>query len=133
MTSGSKRRKGPKLASLKSLKRKLDKVFSQWIRKRDALPNGIGICITCNRAAVLQAGHFIPRQHHATRWHADNVWGQCAGCNCWGHGQQAAYYVALVKRIGQKRVDELMRLRHTTVKYTRSELGEMIAKYSELA
>ena len=131
MTSGLKRRKGPELASLKSLKRKLDKVFSQWIRKRDALPNGIGICITCNRAAVLQAGHFIKRQHTAGRWDEHNAHGQCAGCNI--REMALEHYEAIIKKYGLEEAQRVRGLRHQTWKPTRSELGEMIAKYSELA
>ena len=116
--------------SLAALRRKLDNVFSRYIRRRDGGSNAIGTCITCNKRALLQAGHFIPRQHRVTRWHPDNVHGQCAYCNCWGHGEQAAYYLALVKKIGQAKVDELMRLKRTTVKHTRQDLEELIRKYT---
>ena len=122
--------KRKKLKSLKSLKAKLDKVFSEYVRDRDCLPNGVGTCITCGKQRHLQAGHFIRRQHLATRWEPDNVFGQCASCNCWGHGQEAEFYVALVKRLGQARVDELMRLKRTTVHFTRSDLEAMIERFS---
>ena len=131
--SGLSRKKGVKkrkLPSLKSLRAKLDQVFSLYIRKRDADENGMGWCITCNRWALLECGHFIPRQHTATRWEPDNVWGQCARDNSWGHGEQAQYYVALCKKLGTARVVALMVLKHKTVHFTRDDLAAMIIKYS---
>ena len=130
MTSGSKRRKGPKLASLKSLKRKLDQAFSRYIRERDALPNGMGYCFTCNHYRTLEASHFVPRQHLATRWDERNVHGACAYCNRWLHGNLAEFYLRLVTTYGQPIVDELMALKRITVKYTRSELEDLIKRYS---
>jgi len=120
-----------KKPSLAKLKRKLDKRFSAWIRRRDSATNGnTGFCVTCEKWAVLQAGHFIPRQYLATRWLETNVHGQCSACNCWGHGEQAEYYRALVKRYGQEVVDELMRLKRTTVKMHRSDYETLLEKYS---
>ena len=115
--------------STASLRRKLDKVFSEFIRRRDCLPNGIGTCITCGKQRILQAGHFVPRQHRSTRWHPENVWGQCAACNCWGHGEQAEFYLALVRRLGQSKVDELMRLKRQTVKFNREDYETMLEKF----
>lgn len=117
--------------SIPSLRRKLDKVFSEFIRKRDANAQGMGRCITCNRSALLEAGHFIPRQHRATRWNERNCHGQCSYCNRWQHGAQAEYYLALVKKYGQPTVDSLMRMKHQTVKFTRSDLQAMIEKFSQ--
>ena len=111
------------------MRRKLDLVFSLWIRKRDANAEGMGRCISCQDWALLQAGHFIPRQYTAVRWHPLNVNGQCARCNCWLHGNQAEYYVQLVKFHGQETVDKLMELKHTTVNMKRADFEELIAKY----
>ena len=116
--------------SLRTLSRKLDKVFSQYIRRRDCDEKGIGKCITCGTVTLLQAGHFIGRTAKATRWLSDNCHGQCPRCNCWGYGEQALYYQALVKKLGHDRVNELMRLRRTTVKFSREELQAMIDRFS---
>jgi len=119
-----------KKPSIPSLRRKLDKVFSLYIRRRDSAKDGMGICFTCNRWSLFEAGHFIPRQHVAVRWDTRNVAGQCSYCNRWRHGEQAEFYVALVKKYGQPTVDQLMTLKRTTVKYTRADYEEMIARYS---
>src|SRR3990172_9406276 len=102
MKSGSNRKSGRgKGKNLKTLKNKLDKVFSLWIRKRDANEQGIGACYTCNHVTKIEAGLFIPRQHAGTRWDARNVHGQCNYCNRWQHGNLYAYGLALQKQYGQ--------------------------------
>src|SRR3990167_4335813 len=129
----SSKRKGRKrkgLPTLASLRRKLDQVFSKFIRKRDANTSGLGQCYTCNRWAVLEASHFIPRQHAATRWDERNVHGACFYCNRWQHGDLYAYGLALQKQYGQATVDELWRSRRQAVKFHRSDLEALIVKYS---
>ena len=124
------RKKGKGLPTLASLRRKLDQVFSRWIRARDALPNGMGRCYTCNRYALLEAGHFVPRQHAATRWDERNVHGQCSYCNRWQHGNLWAYGLALMKQYGMQVVDDLWLSKKVAVKFTRSDINDLIAKYS---
>ena len=122
--------KKKKLPSLSSLKRKLDKQFSMFIRRRDADDNGMGICVTCGEVRSLQSGHWIPRQHLAVRWDERNCHGQCAACNCWGHGKLIDYTIFMQSNYGQDVVDELMRLKRTTVKMTRSDYETLIERYS---
>ena len=121
--------KRKRLPSLAKLTRKLDELFSKWIRGRDA-PSGLARCYTCNRYAVLEASHFIPRQHQATRWDERNVHGCCSYCNRWQHGALDDYFVALEREYGRSVVNELMRMKRTTVKYARADLEAMIKKYS---
>jgi len=67
----------------KSLVIKLDTVFSQYIRRKDAI-NEIATCVTCNKKdhyKKLQCGHFMSRRHYSTRWDENNVGVQCYGCN----------------------------------------------------
>ena len=121
--------KRKRLPSLARLTRKLDKVFSVWIRGRDAPHQGIGPCYTCGRMAILECSHFIPRQHRATRWLEINVHGACSFCNRWQHGNLAEYYVRLVRDYGQTAVDDLMALKRTTVKHSRADLEALIERY----
>ena len=123
--------KRKKLPSLAKLKRRLDILFSQWIRRRDCAPNGdTGYCISCGTWAVLQAGHFIKRQHLALRFDERNVNGQCVRCNHFLHGNDAEYCLALIKRYGHSVVGELMRLKRTTVHMTREDYNTLIERYS---
>ena len=120
-----------KLASLKSLRAKLDQVFSLYIRKRDADENGMGRCISCFQWRPLQCGHFQKRQHLALRWHPLAAAGQCVRCNHFLGGNEGAFALALVKKYGEDVVQELMRIKHTTVKFTRDDLSAMIERFSK--
>ena len=119
-----------KKRSLATLKRGLDKVFSLWIRRRDGDTKGYGKCVTCGKHSLLQASHFIPRQHLSVRWDGRNVHGACAHCNCWLHGNLINYTLFMQKTYGQDVVDELMRLKRTTVKFTRDDYERMIKEFS---
>ena len=122
--------KRKRLPSLARLTRKLDRVFSAWIRGRDA-PSGMGRCISCGAWAKLQAGHFIKRQHRATRWNEFNVNGQCARCNHFLHGNDGAYCMALIRWYGKAKVEELLALKHKTAKYSRADLEKLIRRYTD--
>ena len=112
--------------SLAALRRKLDKLFSAWIRKRDhGKP-----CITCGKRTELQAGHFVKRQHMSVRWDERNVHGQCVRCNHFLNGNDGEYAYAILNLYGQWTLDQLMGMKHKTAKFTRSDLEELIAKYS---
>ena len=61
-----------------------DSWFSKFIRLRDADENGIIRCISCGKPVFWKqsdAGHFIKRQHKATRFNEKNANAQCKECN----------------------------------------------------
>ena len=119
-----------KLKSVRSLRRKLDQVFSKWIRGRDAPHNGIGPCYTCGKQRRLEASHFIPRQHTRTRWNEMNVHGCCAYCNRWLHGNLYEYGRRLAQDYGQATVDSLVAQGRIIWKPSRADLEALIARYS---
>lgn len=118
---GRGQKKQGKRPSLSSLRRKLDQVFSAWIRNRDTTRDGWGHCISCNAWSRLQAGHWIKRQYLATRFDQRNVNGQCVRCNHFLHGNDGPYTLAMLKKYGHGVVDELMQRKHRTVKLTRDD------------
>ena len=64
------------------LVKKLDTIFSQYIRKVNS-DNEISTCFTCGKQdhwKKLQNGHFQSRRHYSTRWDETNCQVQCAGC-----------------------------------------------------
>lgn len=128
-----KPKKPKKLPALKTLKNKLDVAFSAWVRQRDAV-DGIATCVTCGRSSPWKeghAGHFIKRQYTATRYDPRNVHFQDVYCNTYRGGSLIEYTLYMQKRYGQEVVDELMRLKHTTAKLTRSDLESLLARYSD--
>ena len=73
--------KKPKKPTRTSIVKKLDTVFSIYIRRRYAV-NDIAKCVTCGKQdhwKSLQCGHFMSRKHLSTRWNEDNCQVQCAG------------------------------------------------------
>ena len=48
------------------LEKKLDRIFSNWVRRRHADQGGTVECVTCRKIfhfSEVHAGHYIKRQH----------------------------------------------------------------------
>ena len=112
------------------LVKKLDVVFSQYIRLSNADNNGYCTCVTCNKKfhwKEIQAGHFMSRKHYSIRWDERNVKPQCVACNVYRAGEQYKYSLYLGNNLSKTLLDESRELR----KFTNTELEEMIADYAE--
>jgi len=113
------------------LKAKLDKLFSEYIRKRDSDHRGICKCISCGKEAPAfggstHAGHLFSRRYLATRFDEKNVNSQCAYCNTFLNGNQYLASKGVDKKWGEGTVDELESRIHTTVKLSRTDYEEAI-------
>jgi len=89
----------------KAAENKLWKIFSIFIRLRDAQPNtGAVKCFTCSAMKHWRAGdcgHGIGRQHKATKFEEKNNHFQCKKCNGFDAGRQAVYSKEVDKRYGK--------------------------------
>ena len=113
-----------------SLIKKLDTVFSIYIRRRYAV-NDIAECVTCGKKehwSKLQCGHFMSRKHMATRWNENNCQVQCAGCNVFRYGEQYLFS----QYLGNNLSEELYIKSKQIVKFTNVELIELIEHYEQL-
>lgn len=115
------------------LVKKLDVVFSQYIRLSNADNRGMCTCVTCGKqghwkTGGIQAGHFISRKHYNTRWDEDNVKPQCVACNVYRAGEQYKYSLYLGSNLSNK----LYQKSQEITKFTNVELQEMINHYSTL-
>ena len=118
------------MAKRKQLIKKLDSVFSEYIRRRYA-KNDIVECYTCGKRdhwKRLQCGHFQSRKHYSTRWNEDNCQVQCVGCNMFKGGEQYKFGM----KLGEKKAKKLYMLAKETKKITNFELLEMIEHYKNL-
>ncbi len=118
----------------RQLEKKLDLVFSKYIRLRDS-SNGVFLCCSCGeRKPVSQgdAGHFINRRWRTVRWHEQNVHIQCRYCNRFNEGNAAGYALFMIKKYGQERVEYLHSISRNVAKWTDSDLDLMIKKYKAL-
>jgi len=112
----------------KRLKEKAWKLFSEYIRRRDA-EAGYVCCVTCGKRDEwkrMQAGHFISGRNLSILFEPDCVHPQCRGCNLYGHGRQKEYYLFMRERYGLKRIDSLYIQANTVKKYTESDYEELI-------
>lgn len=126
-----------KQKSLQQLKQDLDKAFNAYIRKRDSSPGYVFfVCISCGipkRTKLMHAGHFHSAGHHeAIRWDERNVNGQCDRCNYFLHGNFEGYLKGMIKKYGQKVIDDLEIQRHNKSKMMKFEVQLLIDKYKAL-
>ena len=87
--------------------KKLDTVFSQYIRLYNSDEDGICKCCTCNRLFAwnrLDNGHFVGRGKMATRFDEKNCHPQCRHCNWILEGNQAEYERFIKKSYGDNMV-----------------------------
>jgi len=118
--------------SRKGLIRKLDKVFSIYIRTRNA-KNEIVECVTCGvkkHFSEMDAGHFVSRRHYATRWTSSNCHVQCKKCNNWGAGESYLMGKYIDKTYGEGTADELITMSRQIKKFTDQDLKDLIEQYT---
>ena len=123
-----------KKISRTTLVKKLDAVFSIYIRNRYAV-NEIAECYTCGKKEHWKkqhAGHFASRRHYSTRWNEYNVQVQCPSCNIWQQGMQFQFGKNLCLQYGDNFADELMIESKQIRKFTDVELQELIEHYTQL-
>ena len=130
-----------KKPTVSSLKKKLWKLFSLYIRQRDADYRGIASCVSCLAQKHWKegdAGHFIDGRHNSILFDERQVHFQCKGCN--GglmRGKEKPkdvkknYEIFMVWEYGQAVVNELKALDKQEKRFTVSELEELIKVYKE--
>ena len=115
--------------------KKLDKVFSLYIRKRDVSSNGLYfMCCSCGQVKnyeQMDAGHYINRRSMPVRWREDNVHGQCRHCNRFSEGNSAGYTLFMIRKYGADRIELLDALSRETANWSESDLELMIKDYQK--
>ncbi len=117
--------------TISKLKKKLDKLFSEYIRRRDSDFKGNCKCISCGKEAPafggsIHAGHLFSRRYLSTRYDEKNVNAQCNYCNTFLNGNQIKAARGVEKKWGKGTVKELEDRIHVTVKLTRVDYLEAI-------
>lgn len=128
----------PTKNSRKTLVKKLDKVFSEYIRRKWADHTGLVQCITCGGYydfKKIQAGHYISRKYHGTRWDEENTRPQCWACNAkhMGNGRSDVFALYLISYYGKNILKKLNKKKINygvyAPKYTTNDLLELISMY----
>tara|TARA_R110002096_G_scaffold306639_1_gene501266 strand:- start:51 stop:446 length:396 start_codon:yes stop_codon:yes gene_type:complete len=113
------------------LVKKLDSIFSQYIRQRDS-EDGLCTCVTCGvqkPIKQMQNGHFITRGKYATRWDEENCGSQCVGCNMFKQGEQFKFSRYIDEKHYEGKAEEILLKSNQTVKFTDNDITEMINHY----
>jgi len=119
---------------LTPLKKKLWALFSEYIRKKYSDTNGYCPCYTCGVVMnwkKLQCGHLLDGRNNAILFCEEAVRPQCAGCNLFKNGNKESFIPKFIDEMGREKYDELRRLKNTTVKYSVSDLEELIETYKQ--
>ena len=130
-----KARKKKGLEKLKTYSQRVQearKVFQEFIRIRDQHKP----CISCatTHSDIWDAGHFFKAElYSGLIFHEDNCHRQCRRCNRFLGGNESAYRMELVSRIGVERVNALEALKnsHRQKKWTDDELELIKTKSKE--
>lgn len=119
-----------------TLVKKLDKIFSIWIRSKDADHAGMVDCFTCgvtkNWKYEIDAGHFQSRGKYETRWNEQNVKPQCKRCNGFRGGEQYRFAKNLDALYGEGTAEWLEFESNQSARFTNEELLVKIKHYTEL-
>lgn len=121
---------------LAELKKKLWKILSVYIRSKDADWRGYTACFTCGKVddwRSFDAGHFIPKatSGDALYFEEKNLAPQCITCNRLKGGNLKEYRIRLIKKYGEKVIQELDELRRAPP-FTKADYEEKIRYYTTL-
>lgn len=113
----------------KRLIKKLDQVFSEYIKRRDER------CVTCGTTENLQCSHYMGRRAHGgygVRFNPKNCYAQCSGCHFHFHNsspEPLRQYI--VNMHGEETIAELEELAHNPPRLTNTMIEEMIQHYKD--
>lgn len=116
-----------------NLIKKLDKVFSAYIRLRDVMPSGFFRCISCGQIKPFEqgdCGHYVNRRHMSLRFSEMNCNTQCRKCNRFDEGNIMGYRKGLVGKYGEQRVLLLESKKYESKHWSDFELEAMIKHYT---
>ena len=119
-----------KTVSLSSLKKKADKLFSQYIRQKYSDNNWIATCISCwkkDHYKNMHNAHFIERGCMKRRWEEDNCRPACAGCNTFRKEYHLRMFTIFqIKRLWLEKVEEMSADRYRLHKLRKADLIYLI-------
>ena len=105
---GVPRKKKP--VSVSKAKKRTWKIFSEWIRRKDADPAGYVQCVCCGKVLHYKeshAGHYIHGNTKRTYFEEKNVHPCCPKCNMYLSGNLTQYALFLEGKYGKGILQEL--------------------------
>ncbi len=117
------------VAKIKTLKNKLWKLTSEYVRRKDADDLGMVKCYTCSRIfhyKEVDAGHGIPGRSNSVLFDLNLIRCQCRLCNRFEHGQQWIFGQKLDIEYGEGFFEQALRNARSPVKLYISDYDERI-------
>lgn len=114
--------------STTKLRKKLWKMMSEFVRRRDR-----GVCFTCGDKRnwkEQQAGHYIHKD--CLDFNFKNINCQCVRCNKWLSGNLGVYAENLMKKYFPEDIEKLREISKQIKKWTITELGEIERELKDL-
>ena len=115
--------------------KELDVWFSRYIRLKYSDSRGYCRCISCGKVYFwkeIQNGHYMSRRYMSTRFSEDNCRPQGVEWNIFNQGAIQMYRRALIKEIGEQRVDLIeVRARQENKNWSLFELKQLIEYYKK--
>ena len=129
--------------TIPKLKKKLDRIFSLYIRHMHSPDGEHCECFTCGKWVPISesdCGHHLSRSFGPTRFSESNCRPQCRFCNRFREGMQHEFARNLQLHIGQDAYDQMIEESYkpwkwdrekleADIKYYQNELKEMGVKY----
>lgn len=118
-----------KRLSISVLTKKLDQIYSVYIRLVYTTADGMCKCFTCDQKLhwrKIQNGHFQSRRFMSTRFHEHNCAPQCYACNIGLSGNQYIYGVKLDEKFGPGTAQSMVTLSRQITKFTAEDLLRLI-------
>lgn len=123
----------------KLLKDKAWKLFSLYIKLRDADGGGLCECCTCGRklefdAKECHAGHFVAGRKNSVLFDEKVVFSQCDRCNLWGNGEQGKFVLFMKHKVGlsDDDIEELLNKKHETMKLSDDDVMKLMLGFYAL-
>lgn len=121
---------------LQVLVKKLDGVFSQYVRLKNADVNGMVKCFVTGYIGLwngkeIQSGHFQSRRHYATRWDEINVQPQSRASNIFNQGAQIQFGQKIDERYGKGTALRLQQQTQNKFKLDKFKLQLLVNEYTD--
>lgn len=123
-----------KKPTLKAMKSRAWKLFSEFVRRKHSDEGGTGRCYTCGELAhwkELQCGHAIGGRHNAVLLDEEICRPQCIRCNVFMRGQYPIFTSKLIRENGLEWFESKLISARAVVKINRAEYEEKIQELKQ--
>ena len=123
-----------KSKTLGQLKKAAWKLFSEYVRRKDADEGGTVSCYTCGRLLYWKeahAGHALPGRHNAVLFDLDIVRPQCPRDNLFMGGRYEVFAAKLIRENGLEWFEKKLAGAREVIKMSRDDLEKIIIDYKK--